>query len=189
MCTVLCNLCLRLHTLCSLYAPFLNPLPPIIIITMRKSAKCTKGKVWSTHLSPLICSATSISYSKKKMPIKSVASKSDHGRNLIIQTKARFLHQRRAMMMTPFLPFFSSYLYLPVFIPSSSTTLFVSFLMPVPGSPVSHCFESDTLIYLLFPRHSSLPPPSLRSHLRHVSLSGWMKFVAIHLHAHMHLRV
>lgn len=64
-------------TLCLIW----NPFPQINIMTMRKSLKSMK--VWSTHLTPLICSATSISYSKKKMLINSLASKSDQSRILI----------------------------------------------------------------------------------------------------------
>ena len=59
----LCNLTLGglfvfMHTVYALYAPSFNPSSLIIIIVMRKSPKCVKGTVWSTHLSPLICSAT-----------------------------------------------------------------------------------------------------------------------------------
>lgn len=128
---------------------------------------------------------------QEKMPINSIASKSDHSRNLIIQTKAGFLNQRRAMMMmTPFLPFFSSYLYLPAFI---------LFPRPLPLRFLSHAGSWLPRFSMLCVRHLHFPviptplfsPASLTpiSFTTRVSLSGWMKFVAIELHACMYLRV
>lgn len=66
-----------------------------------------KGRVWSTHLSSHILSATLISYSKKNAHKQPCASKSDQSGNLIILRGMQNFNQRLTTVMIPsfLLPF------------------------------------------------------------------------------------